>query len=109
MALLTEIVEGWTGRLTFVLKEDGAAMNGTGITVSALDIIDKEGTVVNTAGDFGWVTAAAGTVYYDPDAADFTADKSPYRVRYQLTDASGKVVWHPDGKPDQILVHARGV
>lgn len=109
MALVKEIVEGWTGRLSFQLYEDGAAMDGTGITVSALDIVDKAGTAVTTTGDYGWLTQASGTVYYDPDATDFVASRSPYAVRYQLTDGSGKVVWHPDGAPDFIKVHARGV
>lgn len=109
MALLTEIVEGWTGRLTFQLNEDGAAMDGTGITVSALDIVASDGTVVTTTGDYGWLTQASGTVYYDPDSADFVAAKSPYRVRYQLTDGSGKIVWHPDGQPDTIRVLSRDV
>ncbi len=109
MALLTEIVEGWTSRLSFQLLEDGAAMDGTGITVSALDIVGADGTVVDTAGDFGWITAGSGTVYYDPDATDFVASKSPYSVRYQLTDGTGKKAWHPNGKPDQIRVFPRGV
>lgn len=109
MALLLEIVEGWTSRLAFQLKENGAAMDGTGITVSALDIVAADGTVVDTTGDFGWIAAAAGTVYYDPDAADFVAAKSPYSVRVQLTDGTGKTAWHPSGKPDQIRVYARGV
>lgn len=109
MALLVEIVEGWTSRLAFQLLEDGAPMDGTGITVSALDIVATDGTVVDTAGDFGWILASAGTVYYDPDASDFVAAKSPYSVRYQLTDGNGKKAWHPSGKADQIRVYARGV
>lgn len=109
MAKLTDVVEGWTKRLTFQLYEDGAAMNGTGITVSALDIVGNDGVAITTTGDFDWVTASAGTVYYDPDSTDFVAAKSPYRVRFQLTDGSGAVVWHPNGAPDTIIVHARGV
>ena len=109
MAHLTDIVEGWTSRLSFQLLEDGAAMDGMGITVSALDIVAADGTVVTTTSDFGWLTQASGTVYYDPDAADFTAAGSPYSVRFQLTDGTGKVAWHPNGKPDQIRVFPRGV
>lgn len=109
MALLTDIVEGWTSRISLQLYEDGVALNGTGLTVSALDIVGSDGTVVTTTSDFGWITASAGTVYYDPDATDFVAAKSPYSVRVQLTDGSGKVAWHPNGKPDTIRVHTRGV
>lgn len=106
---VTEVVEGWTGRLTFQLQVNGANLDGTGLTVSALDVIANDNTIVDTTGDYGWVTQGSGTVYYDPDASDFQAAKSPYRVRYQVTDGGGKVVWFPNGKPDEIRVHARGV
>ena len=108
--MITELVEGTTRRLTFTLEQpEGTAFDGTGMTVSALDIVGADNAPVDTTGDFGWVTASAGTVYYDPDAADFNAAKSPYRVRYQITDGSGKVQWFPSGAPDTIKVYARGV
>ncbi len=109
MPVIHEIVEGWTGRLTFQLQTNGANLDGTGLTVSALDIVGNDNTVVDTTSDFGWETQASGTVYYDPDASDFVAAKSPYKVRYQVTDGGGKVVWFPNGKADQITVYARGV
>ena len=109
MPQIYELVEGWTSRLTFQLTDDGAAFDGTGLTVSALDLVGNDGTAVDTASDFGWATQASGIVYYDPDSADFVASKSPYKIRYQLTDGSGKVRWYPNGKPDEIKVHARGV
>ena len=109
MAKLTEVVEGWTTRLTFQLEDDGTAIDGTGLTVSALDIVGNDNVAVTTTSDYGWATQASGTVYYDPDSADFVASKSPYRIRYQLTDGSGKVVWYPNGAADTIIVHARGV
>lgn len=107
--LITEVVEGWTGRLTFQLEKNGANLVGTGLTVTALDLVACDNTVIDTAGDFGWDDEAGGIAYYDPDASDFQAAKSPYRVRYQVTDGGGKVVWFPNGKPDEIRVHARGV
>lgn len=109
MAKLTEIVEGWTARLSFQLKDDDVAISGTGLTVSALDIVGSDGVAVDTTGDYGWLVQASGTVYYDPDSADFVASKSPYRVRYQLTDGSSKVAWYPNGAADTIIVHKRGV
>lgn len=109
MARLTEIVEGWTSRLTFQLSDDGVAIDGTGLTVSALDIVGNDGVAVTTTSDFGWLTQGSGTVYYDPDAADFVASKSPYRIRYQLTDGGGAVAWYPNGAADTIVVHTRGV
>ncbi len=109
MPVIHELVEGATARQTFQLQRDGANLDGTGLTVSALDIVGSDGTVVDTSGDFGWEVQAGGTVYYDPDAADFVASKSPYKVRYQITDGGGKTVWFPNGKADEIKVYARGV
>lgn len=109
MSQLYDVVEGWTGRLTFQLLADGAALDGTGLTVSALDLVDAHNHPVQTTGDFGWVTQSAGTVYYDPDASDFVAARGPYRLRYQVTDGGSKVVWFPNGKPDEIRVWERGV
>jgi hypothetical protein len=107
MSLLTEVVEGWTKRLTFTLQTDGAAFNGTGMTISNLYITNARGVPIDTAGDFGWVSAAAGTVYYDPDAADFVAGDGPYTVRYEVTDGAGKVVFFPNGQADQIQVRGK--
>jgi hypothetical protein len=107
--VITEVVEGTTGRITFQLQNDGVNVDGSGITVSALDIVAADNTVIDTTGDFGWDVQASGIAYYDPDPSDFRAANSPYRVRFQLTDGSGKVVWYSNGKPDQIIVHARGV
>lgn len=107
MSLLTEVVEGWTGRLLFTLLSDGAAFVGTGFTLSNLYITDARGRAIDTAADFGWVTAALGTVYYDPDAADFVASAGPYTVRFEVTDGNGKVVFFPNGQADTILVRKK--
>lgn len=105
--MLTEVVEGWTKRLTFTLLTDGVAFDGSGMTLSNLYLTDARGRQIDTTGDFGWVSAAAGTVYYDPDATDFVAGAGPYKVRYEVTDGAGKVVFFPNGQSDEIVV--RGV
>lgn len=105
MAVLTNIVEGWTGRLEFTLKADGTAINGTGLTLSDCLVTGKDGTEVTTTGDFGWLVQASGTVYLDADAADFAASKSPYKVRFKVTDGTGKVVYFPNAAADTITVH----
>lgn len=106
MSVIAKITEGETARLTLPLLEDGTALNGTGFTVSDLLITGNDGTVVDTTGDFGWVTASAGTVYYDPDAVDFVTSKSPYRVRVKLLDGSSKVRYYPNGAPAEIVVRS---
>lgn len=107
--MIYEVVEGWTSRLTFQLTADGSAIDGTGFTVTALDLVDAHNHPVPTSGNFGWATQGSGTVYYDPDASDFVAARGPYKIRYQLTDGNSKVKWFPNGKPDEIKVWARGV
>lgn len=104
---VTEIVEGWTGRLSWQLTEDGDNLNGTGLTLSAVDVVGSDGQPVTTTSDFGWITQSSGTVYYDADADDLLARLSPYRIRFQVTDGSGKVVWFPNGAAEEIRVRGR--
>jgi hypothetical protein len=105
VAILTAIVEGWTGRLEFTLNTDGTAINGTGLTLSDCLVTAKDGTALDTTGDFGWLVQASGTVYLDADALDFLAAKSPYKVRFKVTDGLGKVVYFPNAAADTITVH----
>jgi len=104
--IIAEVIEGETARLTIPLLEDGAAVNITGFTMSDLLITGSDGTAVTTTADFGVVSASAGTVYYDPDADDFSAAKSPYRVRVKMTDGDSKVRYYPNGASAQITVRA---
>ena len=106
MSVIAKIVEGETARLVLPLTEDGSALNGTGMTVSDLIITGNDGTQVTTTDDFGWVSAAAGTVYYDPDSADFVASKSPYRVRVKIADGNSKIRYYPNGASAEIIVRA---
>lgn len=102
---LHPVIEGETARIPLQLYESpGVALNGTGLTLSDLLITGSDGTVVATTGDFGWVDQAAGTIYYDPDADDFVASKSPYRIRAKLTDGSGKVRHYPQGAASEMVV-----
>lgn len=102
--VIKEVREGETARITLPLLEDRVALNGTGFTVSDLVIRGNDGVAVDTATDFGWVSAAAGTVYYDPDADDFVETRSPYLVTVKLTDGAGKVRYYPSGAPAEIVV-----
>lgn len=102
MAVIANVVQGQTSRLTWAIQADGAAFDGTGLTLSDLVITGADGIAIDTTGNFGWVSAAAGTVYYDPDASDFTAAQSPYRVHVHITDGSGKILKVPNNKGDEI-------
>ena len=93
------IVEGTTANLDFKLTADGADVNLTGATVT-LVLKNKSGTAITTTGDVSVVTPAEGKVRFAPDAADLSADDSPLRARFKVTDASSQVAYYPSGKAD---------
>lgn len=93
---IATVVEGETARLTIPLLEDDEVFDGTGFTITDLLLTGNDDTEIPTAGDFGWIDAALGTVYYDPDPTDFVASLSPYRIRVEVTDGNGKVRYHPN-------------
>ncbi len=93
------LVEGWTERIVETLTTDGVAQNLTGLTVTML-LYDNTDTKITYGGTSGIVSAAAGTVYFDPASTDLLASKSPYSVRWKVTDGSGKVAYWPAGQSD---------
>ncbi len=106
MAIVAEVVEGETRRLTFGLRSQGEVFVLTGYTVADVILTGADNIAVDTSGDFGVVSAVLGSVYYDPDSTDFVASKSPYRVRIKVTeDATSKVRYFPNRKADEITVH----
>lgn len=76
-----------------------AALVGTGLTVT-MDLRDRTGSIVPFAGKVDWLVAANGTVRYSPAAEDLKAERSPYRVRFKVTDASTKDAFYPNGEAD---------
>lgn len=101
---IATITEGETARLVFPLQEDGAALDATGFTLSDVLLTASDGEEIDTVGDHGWVSAPAGTAFYDPDASDFQAAKSPYRVKIKVTDGASKVRFYPNHAIAQIVV-----
>jgi hypothetical protein len=112
--IVERLVEGWTQRLTFQLKK-GTLTGGSWVyaaiprveiegTTLALVLKSKDGTVVPTTGDVGWLDLDASTVYYDPDATDLKAADSPLTAHWSITDVSGKTVFIPKGESDVWIV-----
>lgn len=107
------LVEGSTERELFQLREipaDGSAVadtDGTGLTVADVLLTSVDGQPVDTSGKFGWSTQASGIAYFDPAANDLKAQKSPYRVRFKLTDASAKIRFYPSHGTAEIKVLAQ--
>ena len=120
--MIVDWVEGETAPREFILKEDGVAFDGTGLTVE-LVLTDKTGAPVDTVGDVAWVDALTGLVRYTPDAADLMPGAGePYvttkvsvpvgdfayfvrRARFKLTDGGGGVGYFPRGDPDLWRIH----
>jgi hypothetical protein len=105
-ALLTEVVEGWTGALPFRLNADGDPVNLTGTTVSII-LKDCEGAVIKDSTSGVAVTSSTGgLVAYTPSSSEFVATRSPYKVRFQVATTSARVFF-PNGDEDLIGVNAR--
>jgi hypothetical protein len=113
MSVLFDIVAGWTGILgPFTLKIDGVALSLTGMTVT-IGLRNIAGAV--TPG--GTVTIDPdqinnrGKVSYAPAAADFVwvstgpSSRQTYEIHWKVVDGAGKVVYFPNGEPDQIGVY----
>lgn len=81
----------------FQLRDDGAAFDGTSITL-ALEIVDRSGAVIATPPTVAWLDQAAGTVRVSGCEALAVGS---YYVRYVLTDSNGKVGYIPNQRhPD---------
>lgn len=97
-----DLVEGWTAPVPLTLEADGAALDLTGLTVTA-QVYDKDGTAVDASGDVAVTGAAAGEIEWTPDASDLSADLSPYELRFKLSGSDGDA-FNPNAKPVQVIV-----
>lgn len=104
---LTEIVEGWTDALPFVLKADAVAVDLTGLTVACY-IKDNQGTFVRSGTTGVSVTdSTAGAVSYTPQStSEFLAARTPYRIRFQVTSVTTEIAYFPNIDEDLIKVNA---
>ncbi len=102
---LVDIVEGWSGALPFTLLADGVAVDVTGQRIYIV-LKDNRGTTVkdSTAG-INVTNSTAGQLEYGPSSSDFSANRSPYKIRFRVKDALNKVVYFPNEDEDLIPVH----
>ena len=99
------LVAGWTEPVKQQLLADGTAVNGTGVTLD-LDLRDRSGGKVSTAGKVTWSSAATGIAQYTPAAGDLKAEGSPYTARWVLT-ASSEVAYYPNSKDGDVWTVGR--
>ena len=97
--MIYHYTEGWTGAIQRTLTADGAAIDGTGLTVS-LGLRDRAGALVPTTGNVSWLSQGAGTVTFSPASGDLVAAKGPYTAKWKATDSSSDDVFFPDGEPE---------
>ena len=101
-----ELVEGWTETIRQTLKDDGVAVNGTGLTLG-LELHDREGGAVETGGGkTAWSTQVSGIAGFTPAAEDLVATRGPYKARWVVTSGS-TVVYYPNGEADVWKVRAK--
>lgn len=113
MSVLLQIAEGWTGLLgPFTLKVNDVPVVLTGFTIE-LKIRKADGTVVVPGGTITMLNQVTtpGQVTYQPVAADFTfapggfLNEQLYKFHWKVTDGAGKIVYFPNGAPDEIGVY----
>ena len=108
MTPVVSIVEGWTGALPFELRADDVAVNLTGMTVSIV-LRDSDGMLIKDSTAGVTVTSATGgQITYAPATSSgdlFVATRTPYRLRFRVTDAGAKTVYFPNDEYDLIEVN----
>lgn len=111
---LISIVEGWTDPLEFTLQTQSTtqsspvALDLTGLTVHFV-LKNAAGTTIKDTTEGITVTAStAGQLEYAPSSSSgdlFLSASSPYRVRFRVTDALSKKLYHPNDEERLIEVN----
>jgi hypothetical protein len=104
MSARYEYSAGQTAVIQRTLLADAVAIVGTGLTVT-LELVDRSNGVVPISGDVDWLVAANGTEEYEPDTTDLKVTGSPYRAKWAVTDADGKVAKFPQGEPEVWVIY----
>ena len=88
------LVDGWTERIIYTLRINGAAADLTGKTVTLLAYgTDRQAL---TLGTVGVVSEVDGTVFLDPNLPNgIRGTNSPYNIRWKVTDSQGRSAFFP--------------
>lgn len=93
------VVEGWTGDIPMVLRENGQRRDLTGATLE-LRLFDKNGSEISEAGSIAVSgDPTLGDAIYSPAVGDLLLDNSPMYARIQVT-IGGQDTWHPSQNAD---------
>lgn len=105
MSKLTEVVEGWTGALPFTLNADGDPVDLTGLTVQLWMKDCDETQIHNSSANVTTTGSTGGEVIFSPSSSQFVAAKTPYKLRFKVTDSTGRYVYFPNEEEDTIEVN----
>ena len=97
------IVEGWSARLDFSLKENEVVKDLTGVTMTA-EALDRRKQAVVLTGDLSILSATAGQVRLTPDTGDFPPAGSPFELRFKAVQGA-EVSYYPSD--EALLVEVR--
>ena len=97
------IVEGWSARLDFSLKENDAVKDLTGVTMTA-EALDRRKQPVVLTGDLTVISATDGQVRLTPDTGDFPPAGSPFELRFKGVQGA-EVSYYPSEQA--LLVEVR--
>lgn len=103
MTPLMEIVEGWTAALPFTLDADDVPIDLTGMTVQIVLRDNRGNTIKDTSSGITVTGTTSGQLEYAPSSVDFLAAKSPYRVRFRVTDALSKRAYWPSAVEEDLI------
>lgn len=112
---LLSIVEGWTKPLLVTLQTQAStdtspsAFDLTGFTAIQIVLKTADGvTVKDTSTGISVTATTAGQLSYTPSTSTgdlFLAAKSPYRMRFRITDAIGAKEYWPNDEERLIEVN----
>ena len=102
---MADFVQGWTSRIKYTVYTDGAVQDLTAMSVQ-LVAYDRTDSPVSFVGTVGIATPASGLVYFDPSDTDLLKSKSPYSIRWKVTDSNGRVAFFPSGAPEVWYVRS---
>ena len=104
MAIRHYFPQGTTEPQDFQLRNDGAALSGSGYTV-AIELSRIDGGAIPTLPTVAWLVQGSGTVRVSGVGS---LAEGMYRVRFKLTDVSSLVGYVPNGNdPDTWIVTRR--
>jgi len=98
-----ELVTGWTEELLYTLKNNGVAVSLSGATV-VLVARDSADNLLTLSGTVSVPGESTGQVQFAPAPSDITSANSPYRVRFKVTAADGRISYFPNKEPERWIV-----